>query len=73
MGQTGGEETHALTDTEMPSHVHDIPNDNGTGSDRTLAGSNLTAWEGKYTSAAGSDTPHNNMPLFQVVNYIIKT
>lgn len=73
MGQAGGEEIHALTDAEMPSHVH--PTSVGTGSlDGTQADGASDTISSQYpTGSAGSDTPHNNMPLFTVVNYIIKT
>lgn len=73
LGQKGGEEVHALTDAEMPSHTHQWGGNNtiprgATADDLVDAGSSAEA-----TSAAGSDTPHNIMPLFTVVNYIIKT
>lgn len=72
LAQTGGEETHALTDAESPSHTHGFPEDNGTGSVATLLSSAQVAGQVIQSQAAGSDTPHNNMPLFTVVNYIIK-
>ncbi len=68
MGQTGGEETHALTDTEMPSHIHGANNNTNTGTGDDALG--ITS--GALGQPAGSDAVHNNMPLFQVVNYIIK-
>lgn len=73
MGQNGGEETHALTDAEMPSHVH--PTSVGTGTlDGTQADGASDTMSSQYpTGSAGSDTPHNIMPPFTVVNYIIKT
>jgi microcystin-dependent protein len=72
LGQTGGEETHALTDAEMPSHIHGLPMSNGAaGSSINAATESTTA--SRSTNAAGSDAPHNNMPLFTVINYIIKT
>jgi microcystin-dependent protein len=66
IGVTGGEETHALTDAEMPSHNKHAAFDN--------AGSNFAsgASDGITNETAGSDVVHNNMPLFTVVNYIIK-
>lgn len=72
LGQTGGEETHALTDAEMASHVHSIQTYSRTDSNRA-SGSNGGMGAIDATGSAGSDTPHNTMPLFQVVNYIIKT
>ena len=77
LGQAGGEETHALTDAEMPSHIHTIDGDSNTGGSTSyLADNNASPNSSvvKYNSdSAGSDTKHNNMPLFTVVNYIIKT
>lgn len=72
LGQTGGEETHALTDAEMPSHTHSYGKDNGAGSSATL-GNLATDGSTNNSTSAGSDATHNNMPLFTVVNYIIKT
>lgn len=71
MAQSGGEEIHALTDAQMPSHTHSYGNQNG-GDGATLF---FDASDGSTnpSSVAGSDTPHNIMPLFTVVNYIIKT
>lgn len=73
LGQTGGEEMHALTDTELPSHSHSLVEDNGAGAISTLAPSNASTASATITGVTGSDTPHNIMPLFQVVQYIIKT
>lgn len=74
LGQTGGEEDHALTDAEMPSHRH------GFGGTVKISGSADSGWSSSSnrtditeTQDTGSDTTHNIMPLFQVVNYIIKT
>lgn len=75
MGQLGGEEIHSLTDAQMPSHSHAIQFRDGasTGFGFTGDGSGAPLDYSNLSAAAGSDTPHNNMPLFQVVNYIIKT
>jgi len=71
LGQTGGEETHALTDAELPSHSHSYGKDNGAGSSATLG--NFATTGSNPSTDTGSDTVHNNMPLFVVTNYIIKT
>ena len=74
LGQKGGEEVHALTDAEMPSHAHSIGLGNSGGA-FTRPGQqddNGTPDVSYNSNSAGSDTLHNNMPLFTVVNYIIK-
>lgn len=70
LGQTGGEEAHALTDAEMPSHNHGASTSTEGSSG---GGTYLTPDPGVNGQVNGADAPHNNMPLFTVVNYIIKT
>lgn len=71
LGQTGGEEEHSLTIAEIPSHTHTIAS-NDTDSGSTAA--DTTTAVGTITSnATGGSTAHTTMPLFQVVQYIIKT
>lgn len=71
-----GEKTHQLITAELAAHAHPLspgyrPQ---TGGSTGPAGSSST-WAGVVTStdSVGSDTPHNNMPPYVVVNYIIKT
>jgi len=74
LGQMGGEEMHALTDSELPSHSHEVTRETGNaGAPRsfTTGTDNDSARDSTY--ATGNDTPHNIMPLFTVINYIIKT
>jgi microcystin-dependent protein len=72
LGVTGGEENHALTDAEIPSHAHQQLSSSGGGSG-PFASARLPEFAGHFTASAGSDVVHNTMPLFTVVNYIIKT
>lgn len=80
VGTTGGEESHALTDAEMPSHRHaldDYGSSGGTSyavadvqSDQSGSNSYIDSAAMQYS---GSDSTHNTMPIYTVVSYIIKT
>lgn len=79
-GMTGGEETHALTIDEMPSHDHNVARDS-SGIDhlvlvakaqnlyaRASNGTGSGDWEwNKGVPAQGGDQPHNNMQPYTVV------
>ena len=78
-GSTGGEATHKLTTSEMPSHTHDMPNPDWTSSDYAKT---WPAWSSLYkatqqsttitcapgsTQNRGDSQPHNNMPPYLAV------
>lgn len=82
LGASGGEETHQLTESEMPEHKHiDGFGENsntgrygratgiGSASDYDMTGSSVT--NGQYTSTEGGDDAHNNVQPTLVLNYII--
>lgn len=74
-GATGGEATHTLTESEMPSHQHSIINANTQGDPMpswTSSGVNASSYSTGYsgnvrTSFAGSGASHNNMPPYLAV------
>lgn len=88
VGETGGEETHKLTTSEMPSHSHSdykYRGQNGAGLTevtcvaKTIYTSLLyvlndtKGYRGLgYTNSSGSSSAHNNMPPYYVLCYIMK-
>ncbi len=79
LGDTGGEETHQLSEAELAAHTHDISS--YTGSSGTEGANVKSGFDsnGSYkTSTAkatstGSGTAHQNLQPYLVMNYIIKT
>lgn len=82
LGETGGEKTHTLTTSEMPSHYHTAGKYDAlginhasvaTGSGATsLVASGSTTSTHVITNNSGGDQAHNNLQPYVVVNYIIK-
>jgi microcystin-dependent protein len=82
---SGGEIAHTLTNNEIPSHRHQTiddyfnyaTNDNyfGDGS-KSLSGGGGWMWgtggNKFYTSYTGGDKPHNNMPPYFTLAYIMR-
>lgn len=79
VAEMGGEENHGLSTGELAGHFH-APGgattsnyqDSGSGSAGT-AGVNMGFNARANTALQGSDSQHNNLPPFVVMNYIIKT
>ena len=74
LGGSAGEEMHELTVDEMPTHNHSFVAVIGGG--HGDAGSGLYTdyqdLEESNTNYSGNSQPHNNMPPYLAVNYIIK-
>ena len=73
-GTTGGEPTHTLTESEMPSRNHAAYFPNDAAADHSAPGnypdgpSDSTYYAvGSYTSSAGGGGAHNNMPPYLAV------
>ena len=75
---TGGKEKHKLVENEMPSHSHQVTVtfDEGQENGSSNRYSDLRGGDDQsksYTSSsAGMDLPHNNMPPYYTINFIIK-
>ena len=79
LGTSGGEENHTLTENEMPSHNHNLQLSSGQSAQhgqglglRYYTNSYTVSWNTNYISPSGGDQPHNNMPPYLIMNYIIK-
>ncbi len=71
-----GEKTHILTVAELASHTHSLHSygDTASGPAASVIANNFTVSDTPQVSTStGSDTAHNNMPPYAVVNFIIKT
>lgn len=82
LGAAGGSETHALSETQMPSHTHDLAMKyttiGGAGSSRNYWTRSAvdTLYDGTVTNGAsskGGGQAHNNTQPTLIANYIIKT
>jgi microcystin-dependent protein len=90
IGESGGEQTHTLIQSEIPSHTHaaqastsggaDSPAGNVWGESKmgktpmnvyAASGANNVAMNPVALAVAGSGLPHNNMPPFQCLTFII--
>jgi len=85
LGSSGGQDTVALTQTQMPSHTHQILGTAEAAASATPSGATWAAWSGMAYSTAGPDTdldarslgvaglgaPHENRAPYLGVTFII--
>ena len=85
-GNVGGETSHTLSAAEMPAHAHSLRADAGVGTSDSPAnglpaknGAGIpqystgtgTTMNANAVTPSGSSYPHNNMPPYTCVNFII--
>ena len=74
LGKTGGEKTHTITTSEIPSHSHHISSVGiGSGSyGYNISSLSIGSEQKEYTDNTGGGQPHNNLQPYIVTNFIIK-
>ena len=74
IGKTGGEKTHTLTESEMPTHSHSMVfSATGAGSGKGIPWSGSTNIYGEDPACCqpkGGSQAHNNMQPFEIVGYM---
>lgn len=75
LGETGGTETVALTANQIPTHTHSMTSGvvrgGGTQGVGLTTGTELGTLTAPTTSSTGGSQPHENMPPFLGLNFII--
>lgn len=76
VGSTGGEASHTLTESEMPSHGHDIRTNRDSGCSNnylSVGGNRCTSrHSGNAIYHTGGDSAHENRPPYHALAYIMK-
>ena len=73
----GGTESETLTVEQMPTHAHGYDTLDMEGKQlqdgNKVDGNQKARWVNHATQAAGGNQPHNNMPPYYVLTYIMKS
>ena len=73
LGGAAGEENHQITVDEMPSHSHSVLSWANNNSQNLGFSTNPTGGTHQAAvNASGGNQPHNNMPPYLTLNYLIK-
>jgi len=72
IGGAEGAETHTLTTTEMPAHLHSFSASLDHDGQAGVMGSTNRTGQTHNTNSIGGDGAHNNMSPYITLNYIIK-
>jgi len=77
LGDTGGSETHILTEAQLPAHSHGSVVTNVSATFKTDTGDGgasvvQTINQTKSATSTGSGSAHNNVQPTIILNYIIK-
>ena len=73
IGETGGEKAHQLTESEMPSHSHDLQWVGSGGGALTGNGDSYGGPNGSRTGTTGGGNPHNNLQPYITVYMWVRT
>jgi hypothetical protein len=74
IGQTGGVETHAITESEIPSHSHTMPVGTDSGGGTAVLGFDSAGTAATYTTngTIGTGSAHTNVQPMLSLNIMIK-
>ena len=77
LNATGGTETVKLTVQQMPTHAHNYSTldheQRGLQGGRDVDGNQKARWTTRTSDNQGGNQPHENMPPYYVLTYIMKT